>query len=406
MRNLSARLFPPGYTPIARIGSDLHGDVWRVRTTEGTAEPTFPLLLKLPSSAEGTERIRREIDAMSRLVGAEPREAQALISMVDGREGTSALGAEGPFVALRDPGLPTLAARVSRHGRMDEASAAALLGDLLGAVAFAHSRGVVHAAITPLSIFVDSGGSAVLADFGFGPLAGNQSPIDVAVAESNQLTARAALAAGGLDTDSLDLREFLAPEAARVGLLHPGTDLYAVGQVVVFALLGSATRNSLERLVDSGRVSWAFRQMLATLTDPDPLGRYPDAEHARRVVDTIFLNRVRYQDFSSGRGIGGALQQNSAESKAHRAGFLRVVSKAGPPAEEQAPDEVTEAGLSFRAWRKALRTAGWILIPVLLLILGHILVSQANVPTGTPLPADPARPTPQGPIEGGTRPSR
>ncbi len=94
---------------------------------------------------------------------------------------------------------------------------AALLGQLAGALDYAHSRGVIHRDIKPSNIMFDQHGNAFLVDFGIAKLA----------QESNALTGEGTV----LGTPS-----YMAPEQWRAEPPTPATDQYALG-VMTYALV-------------------------------------------------------------------------------------------------------------------------------------------------------------------------
>src|SRR5205085_7352920 len=62
-------------------------------------------------------------------------------------------------------GGETLRARITREGPMPIAQATRILREVLDALAFAHSHGVIHRDIKPENILLEAG-HAVVADFG------------------------------------------------------------------------------------------------------------------------------------------------------------------------------------------------------------------------------------------------
>jgi len=115
----------------------------------------------------------------------------------------------------------SLRARLERGGRLPLAEALALLRDAAGAVAYAHTEGVVHRDIKPANILLESG-HAVLADFGIARAIGN--------AGGERLTSTG-VAAGTLG--------YMAPEQIAGDLsAAESVDQYALGAVAYELLTG------------------------------------------------------------------------------------------------------------------------------------------------------------------------
>ncbi len=131
---------------------------------------------------------------------------------------------------------------LAARGRQPEAVVAALLDQLLDALAAVHASGVVHGDVKPSNLLLRAGASPhlLLADFGVAAPAGRPSPVSGTPA-------------------------FLPPERRDGAPPHPSQDLYAAGLVARRALAGASP---LLTLCDS-----------MTRADPD---RRPSADAARR----------------------------------------------------------------------------------------------------------------------------
>jgi TolB-like protein/Flp pilus assembly protein TadD len=117
--------------------------------------------------------------------------------------------------------------RLRREGRLPIADAARILGEVAGALAYAHDRGVVHRDVKPENVLLEAG-HAVLADFG----------IARAMAGDDRPTTGERLTATGV---SLGTPGYMAPEQI-VGdsAVDARTDVYALAVVGYEMLAGTA----------------------------------------------------------------------------------------------------------------------------------------------------------------------
>ena len=301
------------YELLSRLHGGRHGEVWRA-TPRG--EPERLAILKLGVDELGRRCVAREVEALSMMAGADETTRETLPQLLD-----ASVDSTPPFLVVREAQAPCLAVRVERRGKIAEANVGSMLADLLRALTHAHERGVIHGAISPACVFVDTGYNAMLADFGFGPIEGQQTSMETALADRDALAQRNPLPASGLDDAVFVADEFVAPEAREKGLIHPGTDLYAVGRVAAFALVGTTTRQSMEVLLERQGVSLALRRMVMNLADVDPYGRYNSAAEALAIVQTVTLQRTI--NASLGTLGSGALR----EEPERQATFARRVKK-------------------------------------------------------------------------------
>ena len=108
--------------------------------------------------------------------------------------------------------------RLMEAGRLSPAESVSILDQLLDAVGYAHSRGIVHRDIKPDNIFVSRDGRVKLADFG------------IAHVDSGGLT-RATVAGSVLGTPG-----YMSPEQAAGRPVDARSDLFSVG-VIAYELL-------------------------------------------------------------------------------------------------------------------------------------------------------------------------
>ena len=102
--------------------------------------------------------------------------------------------------------------------------------DLVDALAYIHSAGVVHRDIKPSNILVDSAERAVLADFGVSRIS------DDALRREISVEATMATDAATASRIVFGTANYLAPEVRNGGAATPASDIYALG-VTLFRLL-------------------------------------------------------------------------------------------------------------------------------------------------------------------------
>ena len=202
------------YVIEAPLGEGGTGSVWRARRADGRFEGMVAIkLLHLSLMGQrGALRFEREGAILARLT--HPNIARLLDA------GVSADGQ--PYLVLE----LVQGQRIDRHcdaNRLDVEQRLRLFGDVLGAVAHAHSHLVIHRDIKPNNILVTSEGSVKLLDFGIAKLLEDEE----GPAQGRDITRT------GTRAMTLD---YAAPEQVRGESVTTATDVYALG-VLMFELL-------------------------------------------------------------------------------------------------------------------------------------------------------------------------
>jgi serine/threonine-protein kinase len=131
----------------------------------------------------------------------------------------------------RDPGERSLALRQ-------------LLGrfvDVCNAVAYAHSRGILHRDLKPGNILLGKYGETLVADWGLAKVVGRSEP----ARGDEELTLRPSLGSGTTETQmgsAVGTPKYMSPEqaAGRLELLGPASDIYSLGATLYTLLTGQA----------------------------------------------------------------------------------------------------------------------------------------------------------------------
>jgi serine/threonine-protein kinase len=203
------------YTLEREIGAGGMGTVWLARRSDGryAGRAAVKLLNLALLGRAGIERFRREGNALARL--AHPNIAHLVdAGTVDGQ----------PFLVLEYiDGVPIDTWCDTR--KLDAEARVQLFGQVLGAVAYAHSQLILHRDLKPSNILVTPQGQVKLLDFGIARLLDESSS-----GESSEVTQ---LAGRALTPD------YAAPEQVQGQAASTATDVYALG-VVLFHLLAGA----------------------------------------------------------------------------------------------------------------------------------------------------------------------
>jgi WD40 repeat protein/serine/threonine protein kinase len=230
------------------------------------------------------------------------------------------------------------------------------LVDVCNAVAYAHSRGVLHRDLKPGNIMLGKYGETLVVDWGLARMAG-----EPAVADSSELAVQPAGSGSGstltMAGTVLGTPGYMSPEqaAGRSDQLGPATDVYALGATLYHLLTGRVP-------VEGSDAAMLLAQV--------QLGEFP---RPRQVVPTI------------PSAIEAVCLKAMALEPANRYGSAREL---GEELERFLADEPVRAWpepLSVRARRWASRhrvlvasAAACLVVLLAAFIVGNVLLSQAN----------------------------
>ncbi|MFN2324860.1 MAG: serine/threonine-protein kinase [Gemmatimonadales bacterium] len=178
----------------------------------------------------------------------------------------------------------TLTQRVRRGGPLSPAEAVRLLEETGWALAYAHSRGVVHRDVKPDNILIERAtGRALITDFG--------------IARSN--------AADGLTRvgEVIGTPQFMSPEQAAGEELDGRSDLYSLGVVGFFALTG--------KLPFQAPTAQALLGMHLTQPPPSVTSVRPDLPAALAAVIDRCLAKDPDDRFAGGEALVSAVEELS-----------------------------------------------------------------------------------------------
>ncbi len=247
--------------PLAEGGM---GSVWLAERCDGSHERT--VALKLPraywADADLGARLARERDILARLHHPHIALLYDAGATLEGR----------PYLALEYVTGRTIEAYCADKGA-DVRRIVELLLKVVRAVAYAHSRLVVHRDIKPTNLLVTDDGEPKLLDFGISKILAGASTRDVAITRLDQRPATLAYA---------------APEQLLGHEVTVATDIYALGGLLFELLTG--------RRAFRGTSSTELEQAILLGDSPKPSRAAPDPARARALrgdLDAIVQKAMR-----------------------------------------------------------------------------------------------------------------
>ncbi|MET9497875.1 serine/threonine-protein kinase [Streptomyces sp. NPDC006552] len=196
-----------GYRLAAVLGSGGMGKVFLSYTPGGRPLAIKVIRPEFSEDAEFRRRFQREVRSAQRVQGL----YTAPVIDHDTEAGR-------PWLATAYVPGPSLAHAVAEYGALPLRSVLLLTVGVAEALHVIHGAGVVHRDLKPANVLLAADGPRVI-DFG--------------IAHAADTTA---LTGTGV---SVGTPAFMAPEQASAGTVTPATDVFALGQIVAFAALGS-----------------------------------------------------------------------------------------------------------------------------------------------------------------------
>ena len=305
--------FPSGDYAIQEVlGTGGMAVVYRARDLRRQRAVAIKVLRGDLTHVTGSGRFRREIVIASSF--AHPH----IVPLLDFGDAVDALGRLVPFYVMPLVEGETLRDRLARTGPLPVGEALRLIGEILGALDYAHRQGIVHRDIKPANVLL-AGGRAMVADFGVSrPLPWSQ----LADAAAEPLT-QVGLTVG---TPAYMSPEQMLGDAST----DARADLYAVGCVLFELLAGrpafpgtdasailteklSARLPSLRAVRDD--VPPALERIVHAALAPRPADRYDSADAMLR--DLASHDSATFVPSAAARRAPSELE-TSTESAANR----------------------------------------------------------------------------------------
>src|SRR5215217_4545826 len=197
----------PGYTLEARLGRGGSGEVWRAVPRRGGSPVAVKVLV-----AGDPERQAREAALLGEL--DHPHLVRLIEVVHQPRRGGEARVA----LVLDLLAGGSLAALLSRRGRLRPGEVVTTVAPVAAAVAHAHGQGVVHGDLSPGNVVFTDEGRPVLTDLGVARLLGQEAAVEVTPA-------------------------YVDPTVARGGAVGPASDVFGLAAAAFHALTGVAPWN-------------------------------------------------------------------------------------------------------------------------------------------------------------------
>ena len=222
---------------------------------------------------------------------------------------------------------------IKQEGTLPEARVLAWALQLLDALTYCHSRGVIHRDIKPQNVIITPEGRAVLVDFGLVKLWDPEDPQTKTVMR-------------GVGTP-----EYAPPEqySSQEGHTDPRSDLYGLAATMYHALAGEPPLGAAERMADPEQFV-AVREIA------------PDVSTRTSIAVMKAMALARSQRWESAKEMAEALVEGETiplEPEAERPSVPRKVSVAAPARTKELPEEIEEVAPK-RKW-------GWIVALVVIL---------------------------------------
>jgi eukaryotic-like serine/threonine-protein kinase len=210
-----------------------------------------------------------------------------------------------PFLVLELVDGESLAQHLGRDGALPPERALAVAGDVLAALAHAHSRGLVHRDVKPGNVLLTSDDRAKLADFG------------IAQASENVTLTRPG--------DVLGTLAYLAPERLAGQAATPATDVYGVGAMLYQMLTGQP--------LFTGDLPAAIAAQHGQQVAPPPSALRPDLPEWLDQIVLKALARDPASRFPSAAAMLQAIADRRVEGL-HAAPTARIVAPPVTPGQE------------------------------------------------------------------------
>jgi serine/threonine-protein kinase len=357
---MQGRMLGDRYELTDRIGSGGMGTVWRAKDTLLGRDVAVKLLHEgLASDAAFAERFRREARAAARL-------AHPNIAAVYDTGEYDAGGHTVPFIVMELVDGQSLHARIKRDGPLPVRDTVRVSRAVLGALAHAHARGLVHRDMKPGNVLLARTGDIKVVDFGIAKGAG----------EGTSVTRTGAL---------MGTAAYLSPEQVEGHAATYRSDLYSLGCLMVTALTGAPPYDG-----DSA-VAVAMRH----LRDPIPSvrARRPDVPPALDRIVAQALEKDPARRFGSATEMDTALRRLSPDTLPDTAATLVMPAEDAATTAVQGTEVIATARPSRPGPPRGARIIGAVAALLFVAAAVWLLVAYlSNRPStlDTPLPAETA----------------
>ena len=300
------------YTWISEVGAGGLGKVWLARDNDLSREVALKEIKPGSASSEAVRRLIKEAQITGQL--QHPGIVPVYEVSHDGR----------PFYTMKLVRGETLSQAIREHheqkqaGKEDPLSERRLLSIFLNvcdAIAYAHSRGVIHRDLKPDNIVLGEYGEAIVLDWGLARQVSSddEDSAPIVVTEGGQTEATKAGATPGTPA-------YMAPEQAsgRVEHMDERTDIYGLGGIL-FEILTGQPPHRVQKVADSASSSTRVDSPLLQSPVAALLHRIATGEtpRVRSIDETISVEleaicatamaKHRQERYQTARGLKAAL---------------------------------------------------------------------------------------------------
>ncbi|GAA2410479.1 Stk1 family PASTA domain-containing Ser/Thr kinase [Nonomuraea africana] len=332
-------------------------------------------------------RFRREAQSAASL------NHPAVVAVYDTGEDTSE-GAPVPYIVMEYVDGRTLRDLLRADRRLLPERAVELVDGILRALDYSHRGGIVHRDIKPANVMITRNGDVKVMDFG----------IARAMADSAATMTQTAQVIG--------TAQYLSPEQARGERVDARSDIYSTGCVLYELLTGQppftgdspvaiAYQHVREEPIPPSQIDpeipkWADAIVLKAMAK-DPAHRYQGAGEMRADIQRAMTGMpVEAQTMTLSNGYGSGTRTMAATQGA---GPATQRTGAIPPYEYGEGDPPTRGGRRRAGGggggggNTAVKTAAWVLIPLLIIgafvFVGYKFLASEGTPTATQVTVPP-----------------
>ncbi|GAA3309625.1 Stk1 family PASTA domain-containing Ser/Thr kinase [Nonomuraea dietziae] len=331
-------------------------------------------------------RFRREAQSAASL------NHPAVVAVYDTGEDTSE-GAPVPYIVMEYVDGRTLRDLLRADRRLLPERAVELVDGILRALDYSHRGGIVHRDIKPANVMITRNGDVKVMDFG----------IARAMADSAATMTQTAQVIG--------TAQYLSPEQARGERVDARSDIYSTGCVLYELLTGQppftgdspvaiAYQHVREEPIPPSQIDpeipkWADAIVLKAMAK-DPAHRYQGAGEMRADIQRAMSGMpVEAQTMTLSNNYGSGTRTMAATQGA---GHATQRTSAIPPYEYGEGEPPTRAGRRRAAaggggGNTAMKTAAWVLIPLLIIgafiFVGYQFLASEGTPTATQITVPP-----------------
>ncbi|MEM7785075.1 MAG: serine/threonine-protein kinase [Planctomycetota bacterium] len=234
---------------------------------------------------------------------------------------------EEPFYAMRFVGKRTLTDAISEHH--DRVAAGfdcsinthrllSVFLDICQAIAYAHSRGVVHRDLKPNNVALDNFGQVIVLDWGLAKIM-EDSELAMKVNLSVDIASSSTLIQT-MDGEVIGTPRFMSPEQAsgRLDEVDQKSDIYGLGAILFAMLTGKAPHD--QELSESADLDSVLKTIAESET-PRPLDVYSCVPQELDAICAKAMAKKRHLRFESVQDLADAVEAWMAGQNEKKAGY-------------------------------------------------------------------------------------